>query len=537
MTAKELSFDIEARNRMLAGVDQIARSVGVTLGPKGRNVVLQDGGSAPQITKDGHTVARVFEVEDRFENMGAQMVKDVAARTNAEAGDGTSTATVLVNALMQDGVKLVAGGANPMDVKRGIARASNAAVAALRSGARPVSGHDEIARVGAVAANGEEVIGAQIAAAMDRVGEDGVITVADNPGFETTTEIVEGMQFANGYLSPQFVTDPEKSRVTFDKALVLLHDGTLSALQPLLPILDAVNEAGKPLLIIADDVDGDALSTLVVNKLRGGLQVAAVKAPGFGDRRKEMLEDIAVLTGGEVVSHDTGTTVGTARLEMLGRVARVEVTGDSTTLIGGAGDTAAIAARATQLRRALENLPQGREVDALRERLAKLSGGVAIIHVGGMSEAEVQERKDRVEDALNATRAAVAEGVTTGGGVALVRAGRILDDLSGDNADENAGIALVQRALSAPLIRIADNAGFDGTFVIGKVRAAATDTEGFDATRGDYGDLMDRGIIDPVKVVRVALEHACSAAGAMITAQVAIADATFNVEKDEAELA
>ncbi len=534
MTAKEFSFDIEARNRMLAGVDQLARAVGVTLGPRGRNVVLENGSTTPHITKDGDTVARTFELEDRFENMGAQMVKEVASRTNSEVGDGTSTATVLAQAIAHEGVKLVAGGANPMDVKRGIDRAAAATVAALRGAARAVTDQGDITHIGTVSANGEAEIGRQIADAMDRVGPDGVITVQENPGLATITEVVEGLRFDNGYLSPHFVTDPERSTVSFEDVYILLHDGKLSSLQPLVPILETVNQSGRPLLIVADDVEGEALSALVVNAVRGGLKVAAVKAPGFGDRRKAMLEDIAAVTGGRVISRDLGMTLEATGLEMLGRAARVEITRDSTTLVGGAGDTDRIEARIGQLRHEVDASTTGRERDALHERLAKLAGGVAILRVGGNSEAELRERRDRVEDALYATRAAVEEGITVGGGVALVRAGRVLDDLTGENADENAGVALVRKALNAPLIRIADNAGFDGTFVIGMVRDSEVDSFGFDAARGDYGDLVERGIIDPVKVGRIALENACSVAGAMITAQVAIADSMPDAKVEDA---
>ncbi|MGI3213323.1 chaperonin GroEL [Roseovarius tibetensis] len=533
MTVKEFSFDIEARNRMLAGIDLLAKAVGVTLGPRGRNVVIQSGSATPHITKDGDTVARTFEIEDRFENMGAQMVKEVASRTNSEAGDGTSTATVLAQAIAHEGVKLVAGGANPMDVKRGIDRAAAATTTALQEGARPVTGHDDIARVGTVSANGEAEIGTQIADAMERVGRDCVITVQENPGLFTETDVVEGLRFDSGYLSPHFVTDPERSTVSFEEAQILFYDGKLSSVQPLLPMLEAVNQSGCPLLIVADEVEGDVLSTLVVNNLRGGLKVAAVKAPGFGDRRRAMLEDIAVVTGGRVVSRDLGMKLETAGPEVLGHAAHVEITRESTTLVGGAGDADRIEERISRLRREVDDAAPGHERDALRERLAKLAGGVAVLRVGGTSEADLRERRDRVEDALNATRAAVEEGVTVGGGVALVRAGRMLDDLTGNNADENAGVKVVLKALNAPLVLIADNAGFDGTFVIGKVREAATDTFGFDAARGDYGDLMERGIIDPVKVVRIALENACSVAAAMITAQVAIADAAPEGEVDE----
>lgn len=525
MTAKQISYDIEARNRLLEGVEILARAVGVTLGPRGRNVVLANGSACPHVTKDGDSVARDFELEDRFQNMGAQILKQAAARTNEEAGDGTSTATVQAQAMIRDGVKLVAGGANPMDVARGIDRACDATIAALQGAARPVEGHDDIRHVGTVSANGEVEIGQQIADAMARVGQDGTITVEDAPGFETQTEVVEGTRFDSGYLSAHFVNDPKRSRVALEDAYILLFDGKLSHLSPLVPLLEAVSQAGRPLLVIADAVEGEALSALVVNTLRGGLSLAAAKAPGFGDRRKAILEDLACLTGGQVVSGDQGMRLEETGLEMLGRARRVEMTRQSTTLVGSAGDTAAIAARASQIRHALEVATSDGERDDLRQRLAGLAGGVAILRVGGQSEAEVRERRDRVEDALSATRAAVEEGVTAGGGLALVRAGRVLGDLTGDTRDENAGIALVRRALEAPLIQIANNAGFDGTFVIEKVRESDSDTYGFDAAQGDYGDLVARGIIDPVKVVRVALQNACSVASTMIMTQVAITDA------------
>lgn len=524
MTAKAFLFDIEARNSMMQGVDTLARAVGVTLGPRGRNVVLENGAGKPHITKDGDSVARNFELENHFENMGVQILKEVAARTNEEAGDGTSTATLLAQALMHDGVKLVAGGANPMEVKRGIDRACTATVAALQDAARPVEGRGDIEHVGTVSANGEAEIGALIADAMERVGKDGVILVEENTGFGTEIDIVEGLQFDNGYLSAHFITDPETSGIAFENALILLYDGKISTLPPLIPILEAVSQAAHPLLIIADDVDGEALSTLVVNKLRGGLRVAAVKAPAFGDRRKAMLEDIAAITGGEVISPERGMKLEETGIDTLGRARRIAITRKSTTLVGGSGTPDAIAARVKQVRLELDEASTGVASDALRERLAKMAGGVAILRVGGGSEAEVRERKDRVEDALNATRAAVQEGVTVGGGAALLRASRILADLSGDTPDQDAGIALVRRALTAPLIRIADNAGHDGTYVIEKVRESDMVGFGFDAASGDYGDLRARGIIDPVKVVRIALENACAVAGAMITTQVAIAD-------------
>lgn len=524
MTAKAFLFDTEARNSLLAGVDTLARAVGVTLGPRGRSVVLENGAGRPHITKDGDTVARHFELENHFENMGVQILKEVAARTNEDAGDGTSTATVLAQAMMHDGVKLVASGANPMEVKRGIDRACTATVAALQNAARPVEGQDDIRHVGTVSANGEAEIGALIADAMEQVGKDGVILVEENTGFSTEINVVEGLQFDSGYLSSHFITDPETSSIAFENAMILLYDGKISALQPLIPLLEAISQTDHPLLIIADDVEGEALSTLVVNKLRGGLKVAAVKAPAFGDRRKAMLEDIAAITGGTVISPERDMMLENATIDMLGRARSIAITRKSTTLVGGSGTPDTIAARVQRVRQELEDAPAGGASVALQERLAKLAGGVAILRVGGGSEAEVRERKDRVEDALNATRAAVQEGVTVGGGVALLRASRILADLSGDTPDQDAGIALVRRALTAPLIRIADNAGHDGTHVIEKVRESDVFGFGFDAASGEYGDLMARGVIDPVKVVRIALENACAVAGAMITTQVAIAD-------------
>jgi chaperonin GroEL len=524
MTAKELVFDVDARNRMLAGIDVLARSVAVTLGPRGRNVVLEQSFGAPRITKDGVTVARSIELEDRFENMGAQMVKEVASRTNDEAGDGTSTATVLARGIAREGVKAVAAGANPMDVKRGIDLASGLVVASIKASARPVSGTDEIAQVGAVSANGEAEIGRQIAEAMARVGKDGVITVEESQGLVTETEVVEGMQFDRGWLSPHFVTNPEKMVAEFEDVLVLIHEKKLSTLQPMVTLLEQVMQNQKALIVIAEDVEGEALATLAVNKLRGGLKVVAVKAPGFGDSRKAMLEDMAILTGGRMISDDLGIKLENVGLEMLGRASRITVTRDATTLVGGGGLKPDIEARVGQIRQQLDESTSDYDREKLQQRLARLAGGVAVIRVGGLSEAEVKERRDRVEDAVAATRAAVEEGIVVGGGVALIRGGQALQGLAGENGDQTIGIAIVRRVLEAPLCQIADNAGFDGTFVVGKIKEANEPAFGFDAFRGDYGDLVARGIIDSAKVVRVAVENACSVAGALITTQVAIAD-------------
>ena len=469
MGAKQLKFDTDARNRLLKGVDLLADAVRVTLGPKGRNVILDKSFGAPRITKDGVTVAKEIELEDKFENMGAQMVREVASRTNDEAGDGTTTATVLAQAIVREGMKSVAAGMNPMDLKRGIDKAVAIVVEDIKAQARTVSGSDEVAQVGTISANGESEIGRQIADAMQKVGNEGVITVEENKGFETETEVVEGMQFDRGYLSPYFITNAEKMIAELEDAYILLHEKKLSSLQPMVPLLESVIQAGKPLLIVAEDVDGEALATLVVNKLRGGLKIAAVKAPGFGDRRKAMLQDIAILTGGQVISEDLGMKLENVGLDMLGKARKISITKDETTIVDGAGEKSEIEGRVAQIRSQIEETTSDYDKEKLQERLAKLAGGVAVIRVGGASEIEVKERKDRVEDSLNATRAAVQEGVVVGGGVALVRAGKKLDGLTGDNPDQTAGIAIVRKALQAPLRQIAENAGVDGSVVAGKV--------------------------------------------------------------------
>ena len=469
MGAKQLKFDTDARNRLLKGVDLLADAVRVTLGPKGRNVILDKSFGAPRITKDGVTVAKEIELEDKFENMGAQMVREVASRTNDEAGDGTTTATVLAQAIVKEGMKSVAAGMNPMDLKRGIEKAVAVVVEDIKAQARTVHGSEEVAQVGTISANGETQIGQQIADAMQKVGNEGVITVEENKGFETETEVVEGMQFDRGYLSPYFITNAEKMIAELEDALILLHEKKLSSLQPMVPLLEAVIQSGKPLLIVAEDVDGEALATLVVNKLRGGLKIAAVKAPGFGDRRKAMLQDIAILTGGQVISDDLGMKLENVGIDMLGKARKISITKDETTIVEGHGEKAEIEGRVAQIRSQIEDTTSDYDKEKLQERLAKLAGGVAVIRVGGASEIEVKERKDRVEDALNATRAAVQEGVVVGGGVALVRASQKLDGLTGDNADQTAGIAIVRKALQSPLRQIAENAGVDGSVVAGKV--------------------------------------------------------------------
>ena len=525
MAAKEVKFDTDARNRMLAGVNTLANAVKVTLGPKGRNVILDKSFGAPRITKDGVTVAKEIELEDKFENMGAQMVKEVASRTNDEAGDGTTTATVLAQAIIREGLKSVAAGMNPMDLKRGIDLAVIHVVKAIKAAARPVTDSDEVAQVGTISANGEADIGRQIADAMQKVGNEGVITVEENKGLETETEVVEGMQFDRGYLSPYFVTNPDKMTADLEDCLVLLHEKKLSSLQPMVPLLEAVIQSSKPLLIIAEDVEGEALATLVVNKLRGGLKISAVKAPGFGDRRKAMLQDIAILTGGQVISEDLGMKLENVTIDMLGSAKRITITKDETTIIDGAGDKAEIEARVTQIRGQIEETTSDYDREKLQERVAKLAGGVAVIRVGGMTEIEVKERKDRVDDALNATRAAVQEGVVVGGGVALVQGAKGLSDLTGENSDQDAGIAIVRRALEAPLRQIAENAGVDGAVVAGKVRESDEPNFGFNAQTEEYGDMFAFGVIDPAKVVRTALEDAASIASLLITTEAMVADA------------
>ena len=523
MSAKEVRFSTDARDRMLKGINTLANAVRITLGPKGRNVILDKSYGAPRITKDGVTVAKEIEFSDHFENMGAQMVKEVASRTNDEAGDGTTTATVLAQAIVKEGMKTVAAGMNPMDLKRGIDKAVAAVVAEIKTMSRPVGDSDEIARVGSISANGEVEIGRQIADAMAKVGKEGVITVEENKGLETETEVVEGMQFDRGYLSPYFVTNAQKMVVELDDCVVLLHEKKLTSLISMVPLLEAVIQAEKQLLIVAEDIEGEALATLVVNKLRGGLKVAAVKAPGFGDRRKAMMEDIAVLTGGEVISVEMGTKLENVTMDMLGSARKVTITKVDTTIIDGAGAKDAIAARITQIRGQIEDTTSDYDKKKQQERLAKLSGGVAVIRVGGATEIEVKERKDRVDDALNATRAAVQEGVVPGGGVALVHAGKVLATLKGENSDQDAGIKIVRRAIQAPLRQIAENAGVDGSVVVGKVIENDSPNFGFDAQAEEYGDMLKAGVIDPTKVVRIALENAASIAGLLITTEAMVA--------------
>jgi chaperonin GroEL len=524
MPAKQLKFSTDARDHMLKGVDILANAVRVTLGPKGRNVILSKSFGAPRITKDGIAVAKEIELEDRFENMGAQMVREVAQRTNDEAGDGTTTATILAHAMLKEGLKSVAAGMNPMDLKRGVDRAVALVVEDLKAQARTVSDSDEISQVGSIAANGEAEIGRQIADAMRKVGNEGVITVEENKGFDTETEVVEGMQFDRGYLSPYFITNADKMVADLEDAVILIHEKKLSSLQPMVPLLETVIQSNKPLLIIAEDVDGEALATLVVNKLRGGLKVAAVKAPGFGDRRKAMLQDIAILTGGQVISEDLGMKLENVGIDMLGAARKISITKDATTIVDGHGEKADIEARVSQIKATIEETTSDYDKEKLQERLAKLSGGVAIIRVGGASETEVKERKDRVDDALNATRAAVQEGVVVGGGVALVRASKKLRGVEGENPDQTAGIAIVRKALQAPLRQIAENAGVDGSVVAGKIMDSEDASFGFDAQTEEYGDMFKFGIIDPAKVVRTALQDAASVAGLLITTEAMIAE-------------
>jgi chaperonin GroEL len=524
MAAKDVRFDSDARDRMLRGVNILADAVKVTLGPKGRNVVIEKSFGAPRITKDGVTVAKEVELSDKFENMGAQMVKEVASRTNDEAGDGTTTATVLAQAIVREGMKAVAAGMNPMDLKRGIDVAVHKAVESIKSAARKVKDSDEVAQVGTISANGEKEIGRQIADAMQKVGNEGVITVEENKGLETSTEVVEGMQFDRGYLSPYFVTNADKMIAELEDAYILLHEKKLSSLQPMVPLLEAVIQSQRPLIIVAEDVEGEALATLVVNKLRGGLKIAAVKAPGFGDRRKAMLQDIAILTGGQVISEDLGMKLENVGIDMLGRAKKISINKDNTTIVDGAGNKKEIEARVAQIRAQIEETTSDYDREKLQERVAKLAGGVAVIKVGGMTEVEVKERKDRVDDALNATRAAVQEGIVVGGGVALVQAAKKLEGLKGDNADQNAGIAIIRKALEAPLRQIAQNAGVDGSVVAGKVRESSDAKFGFNAQTEEYGDMFKFGVIDPAKVVRTALEDAASVAGLLITTEAMIAE-------------
>ena len=524
MAAKDVKFATDARNRMLNGVNILADAVKVTLGPKGRNVVLDKSFGAPRITKDGVSVAKEIELEDKFENMGAQMVKEVASRTNDEAGDGTTTATVLAQAIVREGLKSVAAGMNPMDLKRGIDVATAKVVESIKAASREVKDSDEVAQVGTISANGEAEIGRQIADAMQKVGNEGVITVEENKGLETETDVVEGMQFDRGYLSPYFVTNADKMTSELEDCMILLHEKKLSSLQPMVPLLESVIQSQKPLLIIAEDVEGEALATLVVNKLRGGLKIAAVKAPGFGDRRKAMLQDIAILTGGQVISEDLGMKLESVTMDMLGTAKKVQITKDETTIVDGAGAKAEIEARVAQIRNQIEETSSDYDREKLQERVAKLAGGVAVIRVGGMTEVEVKERKDRVDDALNATRAAVQEGVVVGGGVALVQAANALAGVTGENSDQDAGIAIVRKAIEAPLRQIAENAGVDGAVVAGKIRESGDAAFGFNAQTEEYGDMFAYGVIDPAKVVRTALEDAASIAGLLITTEAMVAD-------------
>jgi len=524
MSAKDVKFDTDARNRMLAGVNILADAVKVTLGPKGRNVVIDKSFGAPRITKDGVTVAKEIELEDKFENMGAQMVKEVASRTNDEAGDGTTTATVLAQAIVREGLKSVAAGMNPMDLKRGIDLATAKVVEEIKAASREVKDSDEVAQVGTISANGEIEIGQQIAGAMQKVGNEGVITVEENKGLETETDVVEGMQFDRGYLSPYFVTNADKMTAELEDCMILLHEKKLSSLQPMVPLLESVIQSQKPLLIIAEDVEGEALATLVVNKLRGGLKIAAVKAPGFGDRRKAMLQDLAILTGGQVISEDLGMKLESVTMDMLGNAKKVQITKDETTVVDGSGEKAEIEARVSQIRGQIEETTSDYDREKLQERVAKLAGGVAVIRVGGMTEIEVKERKDRVDDALNATRAAVQEGIVVGGGVALVQAAKKLEGLAGTNNDQNVGITIVRRALEAPLRQIAENSGVDGSVVAGKIRESDDATFGFNAQTEEYGDMFKFGVIDPAKVVRTALQDAASIAGLLITTEAMVAD-------------
>ncbi len=524
MSVKDVKFSTDARNRMLSGVNLLADAVRVTLGPKGRNVILDKSFGAPRITKDGVTVAKEIELEDKFENMGAQMLKEVASRTADEAGDGTTTATLLAQAIVREGMKSVAAGMNPMDLKRGIDLAAAKVVEHIKSAAREVKDSDEVAQVGTISANGEAEIGRHIAEAMQSVGNEGVITVEENKGLETEKEVVEGMQFDRGYLSPYFVTNADKMTVELEDVMILLHEKKLSSLQAMVPLLESVIQSQKPLLIIAEDVEGEALATLVVNKLRGGLKIAAVKAPGFGDRRKAMLQDIGILTGGQVISEDLGMKLENVTIEMLGSAKRVSITKDETTIIDGAGEKSEIESRVSQINLQIEETTSDYDREKLQERVAKLAGGVAVIRVGGMTETEVKERKDRVDDALNATRAAVQEGIVVGGGVALIRGADALDGLSGANSDQDAGITIVRRALDWPLRQIAENAGVDGAVVAGKVRESDDPSFGFNAQTEEYGDMFAFGVIDPAKVVRTALEDAASIAGLLITTEAMVAD-------------
>jgi chaperonin GroEL len=524
MAAKEVKFSADAREKMLRGVDILANAVKVTLGPKGRNVVIEKSFGAPRTTKDGVTVAKEIELEDKFENMGAQMVREVAQKTNDVAGDGTTTATVLAQSIVREGMKAVAAGMNPMDLKRGIDKAVIQVIEDIKKKAKKVKNSEEIAQVGTISANGEKEIGKMIAEAMQKVGNEGVITVEEAKSLETELNVVEGMQFDRGYLSPYFITNAEKMIAELEDPYILIHEKKLSGLQPMLPLLESVVQTGRPLLIIAEEVEGEALATLVVNKLRGGLKVAAVKAPGFGDRRKAMLEDIAVLTNGEVISEDLGIKLENVTIDMLGRAKRVSIEKENTTIVDGAGKKKDIEARVGQIKAQIEETTSDYDREKLQERLAKLAGGVAVIKVGGATEIEVKERKDRVDDALNATRAAVEEGIVAGGGVALLKASLAIT-VKGDNEDQDAGIQIVRKALQSPIRQIAENAGVEGSIVVGKVLESRAASFGYDAQADEYGDMIEKGIIDPAKVVRTALQDAASIAGLLITTEAGVAEA------------
>ncbi|MBE6447631.1 MAG: chaperonin GroEL [Alphaproteobacteria bacterium] len=533
MSAKEVKFSVEARNKMLQGVDTLASAVKVTLGPKGRNVVIQRSFGGPKITKDGVSVAKEIELADKFENMGAQMVKEAASKANDLAGDGTTTATVLTQAIVKEALKVVASGINPIDLKKGIDSGVNAITEMLGTVAKKISTNEEIAQIGTISANGDASVGEMLSKAFEKVGKEGVITVEEAKSLETELEVVEGMQFDRGYCSPYFVTNPEKMVCELDNPFILLHEKKLSVLQPMLPILEKVAQSGRPLLIIAEDVEGEALATLVVNKLRGGLKVAAVKAPGFGDRRKAMMEDIAILTGGQVISEDLGIKLDSVDMNMLGTAKRVFIDKDNTTIVDGAGSATDIEARCGQLKRQIQDTTSDYDREKLQERLAKLSGGVAVIRVGGATELEVKERKDRVEDAINATRAAVAEGIVPGGGIALLRATKVLANLQSSSSDEKLGVDILKKAIQEPARQIVDNAGLDASLVVGKILENDSFNFGYDARKGEYGDMLKSGIIDPVKVVRIALQSAASIASLMATTECMIAEIP---EKKEAPM-
>ena len=524
MAAKDVKFGADAREKLLRGVDILADAVQVTLGPKGRNVVIEKSFGAPRTTKDGVTVAKEIELADKFENMGAQMVREVASKTNDAAGDGTTTATVLARAIVREGAKSVAAGMNPMDVKRGVEKAVAVVVADLKKRSKKVKSNEEIAQVGTISANGDKTVGGMIAQAMAKVGNEGVITVEEAKSLETELEVVEGMQFDRGYISPYFITNADKMVCELDEPYILIHEKKLTSLQPMLPILEAVVQSGRPLLIIAEEVEGEALATLVVNKLRGGLKVAAVKAPGFGDRRKAMLEDIAIVTGGQVISEDLGIKLDNVKVNMLGTAKRVRITKDDTTIVDGAGKKAEIQARVGQIKQQIEETTSDYDREKLQERLAKLAGGVAVIRVGGATEIEVKERKDRVDDALNATKAAVEEGILPGGGSALLYSTKALKDLTGANEDEDAGIAIVRKAIQSPIRQIVENSGLEASIVVGKLLEQKSNTYGFDAQTEQYVDLFEAGIVDPTKVVRTALQDAASVAALLITTEAMVAD-------------